>query len=95
MASEYGRLALYAVGSAFSLLTAGRLIVLKQRLALLFALVMLGWAINCMWMFTLLAYFLITGISRPDWSGPIFLLNALLLAVAPALLYALFPGQED
>jgi len=87
---ETFRLLSYLVGIVFSIVMAGQLLSIRQRLARLFGAVMIAWAINCASLLVLL-YILATGAEAPPWRDALLTLNAVLLAAAPTALYFWFP----
>lgn len=87
---ETVRLLLYLAGMVFSIVMAGQLLSIRQRLARLFGAVMIGWAVNCASLLVLL-YALASGAPTPAWRDAVLTVNAVLLAAAPAALYFWFP----
>ena len=87
---ETFRLLLYLAGIVFSMVMAGQLLCIRQRLARLFGAVMIAWAVNCASLLVLL-YVLTTGAEAPPWRDGLLTINAALLAAAPTALYLWFP----
>ncbi len=88
------RLFLYLLSLIASLLVAGRLLVVRSRLSLLFGLSMLAWALNSLALLALLLCLLLTGEARPTWTEPLLLANAVMQAAVPLMLY-LYLGRKD
>lgn len=89
------RVVLYLVAVALSLALAGRFATVPDRLARLLAGMSVAWAVNALILLMLLIHLTATGDADPTWRSPLLTINAVLLAAAPVLLYALFPGETS
>jgi len=93
------RLGLYLAGMIAAGTMALRLFSIRNRLAFLFGLVMVGWVVNCGTLGVMLVYTLATGFPLPPWRNALLTVNAVLLGLLPAGLYLFFlylkPEGED
>ena len=83
------RLICYAAGIVGSLVLAGQLFRIRHSLARLMAMVMVAWALNSATLLALL-YIIVVHAEFGLWREILTTANALLLAGAPAALYAWF-----
>jgi len=86
---EIFRLFCYALGLMGSLVLAGQLFRIKHPLARLLAVAMIAWALNCITLLLLL-YLMVSDLAIPPWRDAVTTVNALLLALIPAVLYVWF-----
>lgn len=87
--AESIRMGLYLIGVVAAATLAGQLLRIRYSLARLLSVAMAAWMINCLTLAALL-YLAMTGSDRPAWREYVLMLNAILLAGVPLLLYFWF-----
>lgn len=89
------RLFAYAVGLLGAVVMAALLFRLRGSLGRLFALVMAAWAFNCLSFGVMLGVKVWTGETPASLAGPLWTVNALLLAMIPWILYGWFTVERN
>lgn len=83
------RMFCYILGIIASAVLAGQLFRIRYPLARLLAVAMGAWLVNCVTLAALL-YLSVTGAALPSWRGWLLMINAILLAVMPMIIYFWF-----
>ena len=94
---QLARMAVYIWSVLMAAALVGQLLRIRHQLARLLAVVMIAWAVNAAVLFALLYAHLQIG-DFPPWRDMVTLINALLLAIVPTMLYVWFlrvNGQGD
>lgn len=87
---DLARIILYIAGSAWAVMVAGTLFRVRNRLARVHAAAWIVWAVNCAILAGMRAHIILYG-SAPASYPYIYLVDAILLATVPVVVYWVLP----